>query len=88
MPVIQIPAVLRDCTGDQASVEIQAASTNEFLQKLPSDLPELAGRILDANGQLLPHIQLFVGDQRVNAEHSIALNASSELLLISPVAGG
>lgn len=88
MPVIRIPAVLRDCTGGQATVELHAASTGELLQKLASDLPELAIQILSENGQLLPHLQLFMDDQRVVPEHSLTLRANSELLLISPVAGG
>ncbi|GAB5402733.1 MAG: MoaD/ThiS family protein [Aureliella sp.] len=88
MPTVHIPASLRNATDGQSTLQIAGVSTDELLAKIRSDHPQLAERILDSDGRLLPHIQMFVGESQVNSSEPVSVDSGSEVLLVSPLAGG
>lgn len=55
-----LPAALRRYAGDEAEVEIHGATLGEALDGLATRFPQLERRLRDEQGQLRPHVLLFV----------------------------
>jgi molybdopterin converting factor small subunit len=59
MPTVWIPALMRDLTGGQVTVEVDGTTVREVVQALESAYPGMAERLLDG-GQLRPGIRAAV----------------------------
>lgn len=88
MPTVHIPASLRSCTDGQSTLEVNGATSHDLLAVVRRDHQQLAERILGAENNLLSHIQMFVNGKQVDASVSVAVDPASEILLVSPLAGG
>lgn len=88
MPVVHIPASLRDCTSGEATLDIPCTTPQELLAEIKANYSDLAARIMDETDGLVQHIQLFIDGQQTDALATITLTTTSEILILSPLAGG
>lgn len=88
---IQIPTVLRRFTGDQSSVELDAATVNEALLNLTAAFPALQKHLYDGDGKLRSFVNIYLGQQDVRHlpdKHETALVKGAELTIVPSIAGG
>jgi molybdopterin synthase sulfur carrier subunit len=93
MPVrFFVPGPLRDFSGGQAQVELAGspATLGDALEELGAMYPGVARRVLDEQGEVRPHINLFVGGDCVRFGEGLAtpLPDGCEIAILPAVSGG
>ncbi|MCC9608409.1 MoaD/ThiS family protein [Blastopirellula sp. JC732] len=87
---IIIPTSLRTCAEGASEIDLEATSVAEALEKAFGQYPDLCEALMDEQGALRSHINLFVNDRNIrNLEGSeTKLAANDELLILGALAGG
>lgn len=93
MPVtIRIPTYLAVFAGGRNSIVVERASatTNGVLQALWELHPALRDRIVDEQGEVRQHINIFVGDESIRFAEGLATPVpdGAEILIVPAVSGG
>lgn len=93
MPVrIYIPGPLRIFSGGLQQVEIRSspATVRDALEILWAAYPGIRDRVINEEGQLREHINVFVGNEniRYTGDFSTPLPAEAEISIIPAVSGG
>jgi molybdopterin synthase sulfur carrier subunit len=93
MPVrFFVPGPLRDFSDGQAQVEVSGspATLRDALEALGRLYPGVARRVLDEQGEVRPHINLFVGGDCVRFGEGLAtrLPEGCEIAILPAVSGG
>jgi molybdopterin synthase sulfur carrier subunit len=87
-----IPGALREFTGGQTKVEIEAEPKvlDEALQALWMSYPAIRDRIATEQGQIRQHINLFVGNEDIRYTGGLTtrISAGCEISIIAAVSGG
>jgi molybdopterin converting factor small subunit len=88
--VVKIPAALQAFADGQRELRAAPGTVAEVLQQLASSHPQLVQRLLDAEGDLRPFVNIFVGRVNVRDLRGLATKViAGEVVTILPaVAGG
>ncbi len=84
---VRIPTPLRSYTGHLAVVEADGASVAEVLADLDRRYPGLRFRVVDEQGRLRQHMNVFVNQDRTR-DLTTRLAAGDELTLMQALSGG
>jgi molybdopterin converting factor small subunit len=88
----RIPSYLAAFAGDQNSITINASpsTAGDALQLLWKLYPGLRDRVIDEQGNVRQHINIFVGNEciRFTGGLSTAVPPNTELLVVPAVSGG
>jgi molybdopterin converting factor small subunit len=96
---VRIPASLRSYAGGTARLEVDVAdegaragstTVRSILDQLLETHPDLERRVRDEQGDLRPHVNLFVGDDNIRDLSGLAtvVTPGGELSIIPAVSGG
>ena len=93
MPVtFHIPGALRAITEGKGRVEIDAspATVGEALEALWARYPGVRDRIVNEQGQIRQHVNVFVGNENIRDLHGLdtSVTANAEISIIPAVSGG
>ena len=93
MPItVLIPAYLAAFADGQRSLKIDSspATVSDALAALCRLHPGLRDRIVDEQGQVRQHINVFVGDESIRFADGLATKvpAGAEILIVPAVSGG
>ena len=90
MATVRIPTPLRPFTGGNEEVTLAGATVAELVATLKADLPDLSGRILDAEGNVRRFINLYVDDADIRTLDGTdtALTDASVVAIVPAIAGG
>ena len=93
MPItISIPSYLAAFAGGQRSVKLAASPANvsEAFDALWQLHPALRDRVLDEQGEVRQHINVFVGEESIRFADGLAtaVPEKSEILIVPAVSGG
>jgi MoaD family protein len=93
MPVrFFVPGPLREFAGGRAEVTLTATprTLGEALAALSRDYPGVAKRVLDEQGQVRPHVNLFVQGEAVRFAEGLEtrLEDGTEIAILPAVSGG
>ena len=86
-----IPGYLRQYTDGAGRVETESAPTvGEALARLWSAQPGVRDRVVDEQGQVRPHVNVFVGTEsiRFTGGLSTPVKDGSEISIVPAVSGG
>ena len=90
MATLKIPTPLRSYTNNQAEVTVTGANAAAVMDSLMDQYPALKPHLYNADGNLRPFVNLFIGQDNVKdlqgLETPVAENA--QLRLIPSIAGG
>jgi len=88
--VVKIPAALQSFAGGQRELRTAPGTVAEVLHRLAGSHPQLVQRLLTADGQLRPFVNVFVGRVNVRDLQGLATRViDGEVMTILPaVAGG
>lgn len=89
---IRIPTYLASLAGGQNLLNVSGPSgtVSEALDSLWKRHPGLRDRILDEQGAVRQHINIFVGDEAIRFADGLATKVpdSTEILIVPAVSGG
>ena len=88
----RIPSYLASFAGGQTSLAIGdlPATVHEALEALWQAHPALRDRIVDEQGEVRQHINIFVGDEAIRFADGLATKVpnGTEILIVPAVSGG
>lgn len=84
---VAIPSPLRSYTGQRQEVEAAGASLAELLADLEQQFPGIRFRMIDEQGQLRPHMRIFV-NRRETRRLDTALEGGEEIHVFQALSGG
>lgn len=87
---INIPTALRQFTGGNASIEVEATTAGEALEQLTMLHPELRRHLYDDKNSLRSFVNIYVNDEDVRHQSGMAtpLRDSDTLMIVPSIAGG
>jgi sulfur-carrier protein len=84
---VRIPTPLRSYTGQQAVVDVAGATVDDILVELDRRYPGLRFRMVDEQGRLRRHMNVFVNDESVR-DLGTAVSDADELTIMQALSGG
>ena len=93
MPIsFRIPTYLASFAGDQTSLKIEGSppTVGTALESLWQTHPALRDRIVDEQGEVRQHINIFVGEEAIRFAVGLATKIpdGTEILIVPAVSGG
>jgi molybdopterin synthase sulfur carrier subunit len=88
--VFRIPGPLRNLSGGESTVKVEAQDLRTAIDELDSKHPGFKGRLLDEQGQPRQFVNLFLNDEDVRMGKGLdsPVAASDEIAIVPAVAGG
>lgn len=86
MAVVVLRHPLRDLAGGNTRVEVSGSDVAEALHDLEQIHPAMKGWVLDEQGQIRRHVNVFVDGER--AQLDVPVSPASELNIIQAISGG
>lgn len=84
---VRIPTPLRSYTGGSANVTAEGATVDELFVDLDRRFPGLRFRVIDEQGRLRQHMNVFVGEERCR-DLSTPLDGVDEVVVMQALSGG
>ena len=84
---VRIPTPLRSYTGQAAVVAAEGATVSEVLADLDHQFPGLRFRMVDEQGQLRPHMKVFVNEDAAR-DLATAVDPRDEITIMQALSGG
>ena len=84
---VRIPTPLRSYTSQQSWVEAAGASVADVLADLDRQFPGLRFRVVDEQGRLRRHVNVYVNQHRTR-DLSTSLSHDDELTIMQALSGG
>src|SRR3954462_5309548 len=87
---VNVPTILRDCTGGLNPVTIEAATLAEALERLRETYPLLRVHLYDEGEQLRPHVLIFYNGESTRwlERLDVPLQHGDRLDILQAVSGG
>ena len=89
-PVVRIPGMLLDTTDGADLIEVDARTVGGILQELGTRYPRLAKKIFNPDGEVVPSVNLFVGEDDIRSlgGPDAPVAPGQELTILPALAGG
>ena len=90
MPVVKFTANLKRFYPDLTSMEVEADSIPMLLDELENKFPKLRHYIVDEQGQLRKHVNIFIGDELIKdrVQLSDRIDEKDEIYIMQALSGG
>jgi len=87
---LEVPRLLRDCTGGRARVGLDADRLDAAYETIRKQWPLLATHVFTETGELRPHVLVLHNDQLVSraSPSDMPLAAGDRLTIVQAVSGG
>ena len=86
MAVVRLRAPLSELAGGRRELELDGATVADLLRALEHEHPELKGWILDEQGEIREHINVFVNKE--NGQEHTALGPEDRVHILPAISGG
>jgi molybdopterin synthase sulfur carrier subunit len=84
---VHIPTPLRSYTAGEADVTADGTTLDALLRDLDARYPGIRFRMVDEQGRLRQHMNIFVGQERCR-DLTLSLDGVSEVVLMQALSGG
>ena len=90
MPTVRFPAVMKYYVNNQAEFSISASTAGELIEKIVEQYPSIKFHLLDTNGHLRRHFNVFVNGTHIRDLNGMetALKENDKVILMASAAGG
>jgi molybdopterin converting factor small subunit len=88
---IHIPTPLRQFSGKQATVTVEAATVGQALERLTSSHPELKKHLYSEEGKLRAFVNVYLNDEDIRhlaEKENTPVKEGDSLSIIPSIAGG
>jgi molybdopterin converting factor small subunit len=86
VPVVRLRAPLKDLAGGNSDVELPGSSVGDVLRALERAWPKTVGWVLDEQGRVRRHVNVFVNGERVRED--AAVEPDDRLHVLPSISGG
>ncbi len=86
MPIVYLRAPLRELAGGNRQVEIDGATVGAVLRVLEQDWPKTTGWILDEQGRIRRHVNVFLNGETVREDATVG--PDDRLHVLPSISGG
>jgi len=84
---VRIAALLNSYTGGLKVIEIDASTVGEAMSALDRRFPGLSFRVIDEQGRVRPHMNVFLGEEKV-FDLATPLAPGNEIYIVGALSGG
>jgi sulfur-carrier protein len=84
---VRIAALLHSYTGGMKVVDVEASTVGEAIAALDRRFPGFAFRIVDEQGQIRPHMNIFLGEEKVR-DVATPISGTAEIYIVGALSGG
>jgi molybdopterin synthase sulfur carrier subunit len=84
---VRIAALLHSYTGGMKVVDVEASTVGEAIAALDRRFPGFAFRIVDEQGQIRPHMNIFLGEEKVR-DVAAPISGTAEIYIVGALSGG
>lgn len=84
---VRIAALLDSYTGGAAEVEVEGGTAAEVMAALDRRFPGLAFRVIDEQGQVRPHMKIFLGEELLR-DLATPVPPGSQIYIVGALSGG
>ena len=84
---VRIAALLHSYTCGMKVVEVEASTVGEAIAALDRRFPGIAFRIVDEQGQIRPHMNVFLGEEKVR-DIAAPITGPAEIYIVGALSGG
>ncbi len=84
---VRVAALLHSYTGGKNVVEVEASTVREAIQSLEQRFPGVAFRIVDEQRQIRPHMNIFLGEEKVS-DLDTPVTEAAEIYIVGALSGG
>lgn len=90
MVSVGLPSYLQQFADGKERVEVAGATVAEVLDALGKQYPGVRSRVVTEQGEIRPHINVFVGERNCRFEDGLntAVPDGAEVLILAAVSGG
>lgn len=90
MVTVGLPSYLQQFAGGKERVDVEGATLAEVLEALGKAHPGVKSRVLTEQGEIRPHINVFVGERNSRFEDGLntAVPDGAEVVILAAVSGG
>lgn len=90
MPIIRFPALMKFYVDNQSEFHLAGATVTELLDNLLARFPALKTHLLDSNGTLRRHFNIFVNGVHLRDLNGMdtTLKEDDKVILMASAAGG
>ena len=86
MAVVRLRAPLSELAGGKRELRLEGATVSEVLRALEGAHPEIAGWILDEQGRIRRHVNVFVN--RETGSEETAVSSDDTVHVLPAISGG
>ena len=84
---VRLASLLHSYTGGSKVIEVEASTVGEAIGALDRRFPGLAFRVIDEQGQIRPHMNIFLGEEKVS-DLATPITANAEIYIVGALSGG
>ena len=90
MAAVRIPPTLRAEVGGVRELEAEGDTVREVIENLAERYPQLGTQLVDAGGELVSHVNVYVEGEAVRTRDGLAtpVGDGASLILLPAMAGG
>jgi len=90
MPTVRFPAVMKYYVNNQSEFSISASTASELIQKIIEQYPVIKFHLVDAEGNLRRHFNIFVNGIHIRELKGMEtpLKEDDKVVLMASAAGG
>ncbi len=90
MPTVRFPALMKYYVDNQSEFSVLGSTVNELTENILAKYPTLKPHLLDANGVLRRHFNIFVNGVHIRELQGMAtpLKEDDKVILMASAAGG
>jgi len=84
---VRVAPLLYSYTGGLKTIEVEGKTVAEAIAAIDSRFPGVAFRVIDEQGQIRPHMNIFLGEQSVR-DPAPPVFAGAEIYIVGALSGG
>ncbi len=90
MPKLYVPTIMRKNVEGKSTLDVAGGTVSAVLAALVTDYPHVKPQLLNNEGHVHPHINVFVNGEDIRALEGEATSVAErdEVFMISAMAGG
>jgi MoaD family protein len=86
MATVKLRAPLRDLAGGQTQVSLEGTTVGEVIRSLEQTYPRVSGWILDEQGHVRQHVNVFLNGERIRED--APLRPDDVIHVLPSISGG
>jgi len=84
---VRVAPLLYSYTGGLKTIEVEGKTVAEAIAAIDSRFSGVAFRVIDEQGQIRPHMNIFLGEQSVR-DPATPVFAGAEIYIVGALSGG